>query len=215
MEFPRTASQNVNYTSSSNSLLLICFFYSGPSLILSVINMATQRPVVERLYSEWTINPFWLDCLWAYCILSSFCSLIPLLSILSHSLLSLQVSLLEHPDSSSILCEPSQTHSHFFYSKYSSFDSPNYMYDSSSIFTFMILDCWLFIGSWSFEAISFLGSTITLAPSRNHCYWPSIFPDIFLTLLIILTKVTPLWLPPRNFIALNYYMIFLYYHSLV
>jgi len=68
-------------------------------------------------------------------------SLIPLFSILFHGLLSSQTSLLECPGSSSILCEPSQTYSHFSHSKYSSFDSPSYICDLPSIFTFMILGC--------------------------------------------------------------------------
>ena len=52
MEFPKTASQNADHTPPSDSLLLICFPYPGPSLTLSFIDMAAQGPIVERLCSE-------------------------------------------------------------------------------------------------------------------------------------------------------------------
>ena len=100
----------------------------------------------------------WLDHSWVHCILCFLHSQIPLFSIPSHSLLLPQTSLLEHPGSPAILCKPSQTHSHFSCSKHSSFDSPSYICDLPSIFTFMMSGCWLFIGSWSFEAVFFLMS---------------------------------------------------------
>ena len=136
MEFPRTASQNADHTSPSNPLLLIHFFYLGPSLILPVINMAMRGPVVERLCSEWTTDPFWLDCLQAHCILPPSYSLIPFSLYPLVVFLPPQGSLLERPNSPSILCEPSQTHSHCSHSKYISFDSPSYIHDLPSIFTF-------------------------------------------------------------------------------
>jgi len=63
----------------------------------------------------------WSNRSWAHHILLPPHSRVPLLSIPSHSLLSPQVSLFEHPNSHVILCEPSQTHSHVSCSKYSSF----------------------------------------------------------------------------------------------
>ena len=71
MEFPRIASQNADYVSSSNLSLLIHTLYLGPSLILSFINVAAQGPVIERLHSEWTINPSdWIAC--KYIVFSVF-----------------------------------------------------------------------------------------------------------------------------------------------
>ena len=136
MEFSRTASQNADHASPSDPLLLICFFYPGPSLILPVINMAMWGPVVERLCSEWTANPFWLDCLQVHCILPPSHSLIPFSLYPLVVFLPSQGSLLEHPSSPSILCKPSQTHSRCSHSEYISFDSPSYICDLPSIFTF-------------------------------------------------------------------------------
>jgi len=104
----------------------------------------------------------WSDCLRAQCILCPLYSWVPFFFILSSSLLSPQASLLKHPDSPVILCEPPRIHSHFSHSKYSSFDSPGYICDPPSIFTFMTLGYWLFIGNWSLEAISFLESTYVM-----------------------------------------------------
>ena len=62
-EFSKTASQNADHIPPSNPLLLICSPYLGPSLRLPFINMATWGPVVERLHSEWTIDPSdWIIC---------------------------------------------------------------------------------------------------------------------------------------------------------
>jgi len=85
----------------------------------------------------------WLDCSQAHRILCLSPNLIFLFSIPSHNLLPSQASLLEHPDSPTILCEPFRTHSHFSCSIYSSSDSPSYICDPLSILTFMISGCWL------------------------------------------------------------------------
>ena len=62
-EFPKTASQNADHVPPSDPSLLICSPYPGPSLRLPFINVAMQGPVVERLCSEWTVNPSdWIVC---------------------------------------------------------------------------------------------------------------------------------------------------------
>ena len=57
MEFPKTASQNVDYVPLSGPLLFIHSPYPGSFLRFSFIDIATQGPVVERLCSKWTADP--------------------------------------------------------------------------------------------------------------------------------------------------------------
>ena len=57
MEFPKTASQDADHVPLSNPSLLICSPGPGPSLRLPFIDMTAWGPVVERLRSEWTVDP--------------------------------------------------------------------------------------------------------------------------------------------------------------
>ena len=120
-ELPRTASQEYWLCFSIQSLFHYFFPSLGPSLILSVIDMAMQGPLIKKLHLEWTANlvdpTVWGHIVFfTLLVIYSFSSLY-LLIICIHP----QISLLEYPRSFSVGCEPSQTHFHFYCSKYNPF----------------------------------------------------------------------------------------------